>query len=105
MSVSFEVVNIVASNAAVSVKVEGGSHSVEEVHPNDGDYLSLEQCQGVVGGYIEHVRMPMYPNHAMLVNEMGRIENMELNEWASRLALRPIVGDVIVCDVCMLESS
>ena len=66
-----------------------------EVKPAKGKKFKLEELQGFVGGYIELVRLSKRQN--MIVNEEGRLKGLAVNEVASALANRLIVGDVVVC--------
>ena len=57
--------------------------------------LNLKEAQGVVGGYVEVVRL----NKAkMLVNEDGISLGLELNIPASVIAKQPILGTVAIVD-------
>ena len=57
--------------------------------------LNLEEAQGVVGGYVEVVRLN---NGKMLVNEDGISLGLELNMLASIIAEQPILGTVAIVD-------
>jgi hypothetical protein len=59
---------------------------------------SLEEMQGVVGGYIEAVHILDVPGKVMIVNEEGRLKHLPLNIKASTMARQEIVGDVLVCE-------
>jgi len=78
-------------------KVNG---QIENVTPNQGEELSLEQLQGAVEGYIELVPIinPQYTNKIMFCNEDGIRLGKELNLNASNIAGQRILGDVILCD-------
>ena len=95
------------SGGAKVVPVEGGDSyfgiGSAEIEPEDGDYLSLSQLQHAVGGYIEFISVPRFPNFVMVVNEEGALQGMGLNVAASRLALRPVVGDAVVCDRSLIR--
>jgi hypothetical protein len=52
----------------------------------------LEKLQEAVGGYIEEVRCP--DGRLMYVNEDGRMKQLPVNEMASDIAGRMILGDV-----------
>ncbi len=71
---------------------------IDIVQPNDprGGF-SLEELQGIVGGYIDIV--PLWPGWLMVVNDDGLLRDLPLNAVASLLhhGLGAIVGDVLVC--------
>jgi hypothetical protein len=72
---------------------------VKEIHPpNGGKYFTLPELQAIVGGYIEMVRT--VDGEYMVINEMGKLEGLELNIWATRIYQHgrhdPIVGNAIV---------
>lgn len=56
----------------------------------------LSPVQEAIGGFIEVV--PMSGDRALLCDEDGLLKKRPLNEVASQLAGRPIVGDALVCD-------
>ncbi len=56
----------------------------------------LKDLQAAVGGYIEFVRCPMFPQYVMVVNEEGLLHGLPGNTLASALALGHIVGDVVL---------
>ena len=55
---------------------------------------SLSECQAAVGGMIEAVYLP--DGRLMYVNEEGLLKGLPLNEMASDIAGKYIVGDVII---------
>jgi hypothetical protein len=58
---------------------------------------TLAQQQMLVGGYIEYVPIPSSPQRMLIVHEEGLLtDNPELNETASLLAEKSIVGDVVI---------
>ena len=63
--------------------------------------LTLEQLQKHVDGYIEVVCLP--DDKLMVVNEEGTLNGLPRNIAASTIAKRPIVGDVLVCDIDAME--
>lgn len=77
----------------VLFKTDGTEMNVQP--KNERDY-SLEELQKYVGGYIEIVHL-FDKKRIMVVNEEGAINGMQLNLTASRFAIRPIFGDVLVC--------
>ena len=68
----------------------------EDIIPKgENETLTLEQMQEVVG-YVEVIKVP-YSQNVMLIDEEGLLNKKPINEQASKLAQRPIVGDVILC--------
>tara|TARA_R110002012_G_scaffold130761_1_gene283322 strand:+ start:2232 stop:2483 length:252 start_codon:yes stop_codon:yes gene_type:complete len=60
---------------------------------------TLGQQQTLVGGYIEYVRIPCSPHRMLIVNEEGLLsDHPELNETASLLAEKAIVGDAVLVE-------
>lgn len=59
----------------------------------DYDVSSLEKLQEAVGGYIEIVTIDR--DMCLIINEEGLLMGLSLNDWASQMLGRPIVGDVI----------
>ncbi len=59
----------------------------------------LEEMQRIVGGYIEPLRV-CHEGHTrtMVVNEDGISLGLHVNHAASRIAGRPIVGDVFILE-------
>ncbi|QDP63905.1 MAG: hypothetical protein Unbinned3992contig1000_19 [Prokaryotic dsDNA virus sp.] len=55
---------------------------------------TLEECQQAVGGLIEAVYLD--DGRLMYVNENGLIVGLPVNEMASQIAGRHIVGDVVI---------
>ena len=63
--------------------------------PDNGTDFSLEELQGIVGGYIQIVECP--DDMIMVVNEEGLFLNLPVNPVASLFARQYIVGDVLFC--------
>lgn len=63
--------------------------------PDNGTDFSLEELQGIVGGYIQIVQCP--DDMMMVVNEEGLPLNLPVNPVASLFARQYIVGDVLYC--------
>jgi hypothetical protein len=76
-----------------------------EVSPN-GEFFSLDELQGLVGGLIEVVRVPKFDGDrtTMLVNENGLSLGLRPNEAATKLYAEThtgsalIVGNVVICE-------
>jgi len=63
----------------------------------ENDY-TLEQLQEAVGGNIEPIRVPESDYVTMLVNEEGLLHDLPLNQLASMIARKGIVGTVVLID-------
>lgn len=85
---------------ALHIKSDGTSASVS---PGNGTTWSLSELQGFVGGYIELVGLPASRSQIMVVNEEGLLCGLPMNHAASAEAMRPIVGDVLICDTKEIE--
>lgn len=59
---------------------------------------TLEDLQSAVGGYIEYVPVPALPGLVMVVDEEGTLKHKPLNAYASEIAGRVIVGDVVLME-------
>jgi len=74
-----------------------------EVKPATGDAFTLQELQGIVGGYLEALRAP--DDRVMFLNEDGKRLELPRNDKATALGWAAgtlstfdvIVGDVIVC--------
>lgn len=83
------------------------SGEISEVKPQRGKQFTLEELQGMVGGYIEVISTP--DNRLMIMNEEGKLKGLPYNSKATELVkpfLSPgsyIVGDVIVCQKSYLK--
>ena len=55
---------------------------------------TLEEAQSLVEGYVEKIALEN--GDVLLVNEEGRLENLEVNAEASKLVGVPIVGNAVV---------
>jgi hypothetical protein len=75
---------------------------VRTITPANGVHWTLEELQGLVGGYVEVLRT--VDGGFMVINEMGKVMNppMELNIPATRLYVHGrrdvIVGPAVVVD-------
>jgi len=76
---------------ALLIKADGTSQDVQVPTEN-----RLEFYQKAVGCYIEKVNLPQQATHCMLVNEEGLLNSLPINNRASQLADRHIVGDVLI---------
>lgn len=78
------------------------SGRVKEIQPANGIHWTLEELQGIVGGYIEVVST--VDGRYMVINEMGKVMTppLELNIPATRIYIHgrhdPIVGPAVVVD-------
>jgi hypothetical protein len=64
------------------------------VVPEKGTKFSLAECQKMVGGWVERLQLP--ERAVMLVNEEGIPMKLPGNHEASRIAGRPLYGDVVL---------
>lgn len=65
------------------VKSDGSKHIII---PKNGRKFELEELQELVGGYIEVIKLNNKHNQCMIVNEMGKLYNLEHNAEASAIA-------------------
>lgn len=70
--------------------------TIEDFNPANGKNFTLEEMQQAVGGYIELVYLP--DNKILVVDEEGMIKQKLFNKKISEMIMKPIVGDVIVCN-------
>lgn len=76
----------------VWLKTDGSQGQVDPDHE-----LTLAEMQGLVGGYIERIRVKYHgKTHDMWVNEEGLLLGLSENVQASLIAQRLIVGDVFI---------
>ena len=79
---------------------------VVNVEPKNGTDFKLAELQKIVGGYIEVVYLS--DTQIMIVNEEGKLNDLDFNSSAT-LAVRMagiddvIVGDVLVCPSEMVK--
>lgn len=76
---------------ALHLKADGES---ELIFGKDRGWISLEQLQEAVGGYVEQRSVG---NNFMFMNEEGRLKGLPYNDDASKLAGIDIVGDAVFC--------
>lgn len=67
----------------------------EPTLPDRPGEMSFSDCQFYVGGLVERVKLG--PNRYMYVNEEGYIHQLPHNPEASRIAGKPILGNVVIC--------
>lgn len=65
----------------------------QTIVPEVPETMTFRDAQKVVGGYVEVVRVPA--GGCLLVNEDGQLRRLPVNEAATALAGRPIVGDAV----------
>ncbi|MBR1525228.1 MAG: DUF3846 domain-containing protein [Prevotella sp.] len=75
------------------IKADG---AIVPYSPANGKSFTLREMQNAVGGYIE--RVGTHQNKSVWANEEGRLKGLPVNEKASELCYREIVGDVLVCN-------
>jgi len=82
-------------------KINANGDKPESYDPKNKDGIyKLDELKSVVKGYIEVVvldRCSKNENLIMIVNEEGLLENLPVNLFASQMAQKHIVGDVLVC--------
>jgi hypothetical protein len=83
---------------AKHIKTDGTTEIVPQL---EGGTFTLQELQDYVGGYIELVQLGN--GTVMVVNEEGLIKNLPFNLEASKIASIDIVGNVLVCDVSMID--
>ena len=72
------------------------SNGIEtKITPINGKNFNLQEMQNFVDGFIEIINLP--DGRQMVINEEGRIQNLDINDKASVLAGCMIVGNVLVC--------
>ena len=79
---------------ALIIRVNGGQQTINKP--------SIQDLQNAVAGWVETIRVP-FTGKLMAVNEEGRLHQLPLNVSASTMALKEIVGDVVLCDPNELE--
>ena len=85
------------------VKTDGSKHVIT---PKNGKNFELEELQEIVGGYIQAIRLS--ESQSMIVNENGKLYNLEHNAEASVIAhsYRAIFdNDFIVGDVAIINNN
>ena len=71
-----------------------------EIIPNV-DVSNLKRMQDLVQGYVEFVYMK--GDKLLICNEEGLIHKLPLNQQASKIYGRPLVGDVIECGLAEIQ--
>lgn len=74
----------------------------KKITPKNGSVFTLDELQGVVGGYIEFVYTDDDTRH-VIVNEEGLITGLPYNTIASLIVRHPLFGNVLICDKDMVE--
>lgn len=73
---------------------------VKEIHPANGVHWTLAELQALVGG--NRAVVSTIDGRFMVINDMGKLEDLELNIPATRLYLHGrndvIVGNAVVVD-------
>ena len=88
---------------AILLRTDG---SIETFEP-EGKYLSLEQLQKAVGGYIETVTIDN--GNILIVNEEGKLQGLPYNAEATAVYHRigrlndVIVGDAVLAHISEME--
>lgn len=90
------------------IKTDGSKHVIT---PKNGKKFELEELQEYVGGHIEVIRLNNKHNQCMIVNENGKLYNLEHNAEASIIAHSEkaifdsdfIVGDAVIINYEQLD--
>lgn len=85
------------------VKTDGSKHVIT---PKNGKKFELEELQEIVGGYIQAIRLS--ESQSMIVNENGKLYNLEHNAEASVIAHSYCAifdNDFIVGDVAIINNN
>lgn len=86
--------------AGIVYKANG---EISKLVPKNGTDYSLKELQDVVGGCIETVPLRANPKLVMVVNDEGRLRNMQPNRAASMYYGGLICGDALVCNREMIK--
>ena len=83
------------------IKIKADDSEPEHYDPQNKDGIyKLDELKSIVNGYIEVVVLDRYSNNEnliMIVNEEGLLKDLPVNLFASQIAQKHIVGDVLVC--------
>ena len=90
------------------VKTDGSKHVIT---PKNGKKFELEELQEYVGGYIQVISLKNKHNQCMVVNENGKLYNLQHNTEASIIAHSEkaifdtdfIVGDAVIVNYEQLD--
>ncbi len=82
-------------------KIYKSNGEVKEIEPKNGKNFTLAELQEIVGGYFEPIYLPK--GMVLAVNEEGLLKNLPLNEKASNITMKLIVGDVLLCNIEQLN--
>lgn len=91
------------------IKVGRIGQACKKITPQNGKFFTLEEKQVMVGGFIEY--LPIGTTQTMVVNEMGMINGMQVNEEATSLyskligELKFIYGNVAVIQNELLDGN
>ena len=77
----------------------------ELVSPANTESFTLRELQDIVGGFIEFIQ---FPDYVMIINEEGKVDNLQENVKATQMYQEKvpngvIVGDVVVCDKSLID--
>lgn len=90
-----------------SAKIIYTDKEAEDYTPKNGRTFELDELQGIVGGYVEPIRLN--DGRMIIVDEEGKSKNKAVNIPATNILRRDhyttdyIVGTAIVCDADMVE--
>ena len=81
--------------------------TVKEITPKNGTDFSLEEIKEYINGFLEVVWLRDEHNNIMIIDEEGKIKNLDSNITATDLAIQSkaiypcdfIAGNAIVCSM------
>ncbi|MBI9060251.1 MAG: hypothetical protein JEZ01_20965 [Labilibaculum sp.] len=88
---------------ATLIKINGKKENIESAN---GKAFTLEELQKAVNGYIQliPINSGKYAGKLMIIDEEGLLKsNPKLNEVASEIADRRIVGQVLIIDKTQIK--
>lgn len=91
------------------IKVGRIGQSCKKITPQNGKFFTLKEQQEMVGGFVEY--LPIGSTQTMVVNDMGMINGMQVNEEATALyskfigELKFIYGNVAVIQNELLDGN
>ena len=86
--------------AAVRIAVDGKIAYLVTLEDDPAEWLKT--LQNAVGGYIEVVAIPSDATLCLVVDEEGRLKELDVNETASRMAEQCIFGPAVLLPRALL---
>ncbi len=84
-------------------KIYKANGEVLDIEPKNGKNFELKESQAIVGGLIEVIELDDPEMSLMVINEEGKLMDLDLNEKATAIFRKNyitsdyIVGDAIIC--------